>query len=238
MSRSPQHVLGVLTVAALAALSLTATTATAGITGPCTASIAGTSVADRGTGATAEPIVVDHNASVPVVMGASGPLSHIKFTMEFAWFSWTVKDKDVSTNRYSDTIPVKRYARYGVGLYKVEGTADGTGLSCSGDALVKIKGNPLASIAGIVALVIALLGAVGIIAGALGARGGVKPTRVVRTALAGALVALGVLVLLQQAAVIYPTPLVAIVGLALGVVLGTVAAAAPGRGGGAATAKL
>jgi hypothetical protein len=228
MRRSPLPVLGMTILAGLAALSLTATTATAGITGPCTASIAGTSVADRGTGATAEPIVVDNDSSVPVVMGAQQPLSHVKFTMQFAWFSWTVKDKDVSTNSYSDTIPVKRYARYGVGLYKVEGEADGTGLSCSGDALVEVDGNPFTSIAGIVGVVITLLGAVGVLAGGLGGRGAAGLGRVLGGLVAGVLLGLGVLVLLQQAAVVYPTPLVAIIGLAAGIVLGTATAAMPG----------
>jgi hypothetical protein len=232
MRRSPLQVLAMTILAGPAALGLTAT-ASAGITGPCTASIAGTSVADRGTGATAEPIVVDNDSSVPVVMGAQQPLSHVKLTMRFAWFSWTVKDKDVSTNSYSDTIPVKRYSRYGVGLYKVEGEADGTGLSCSGEALVEVDGNPFTSIAGIVGIVITLLGAIGVLTGGLGGRGAAGPGRILGGLVAGALLGLGVLVLLQQAAVIYPTPLVAIIGLVAGIVLGTAAAAMPGMRGAA-----
>src|SRR4249920_777263 len=147
MRRSLQHVLGAVMVAGMAALSVTATTATAGITGPCTASIAGVSVANQGTGPTAKAIVVKHDASVPVVLTAQGQLSHIHFTMEFPGFSWTVKDKDVSDPTYSDTIQVKKYAKYGVGLYKVNGSGSGSGFSCSGTALIKVEGNPLTSVA-------------------------------------------------------------------------------------------
>ncbi len=230
--RGPRkQVLGVTIVAALAALSLTATTATAGITGPCTATIAGVSVANQGTGPTAKPIVVKHNASVPVVLTAKGKLAHIHFTMEFAGISWTVKDKAVSDPTYTDTIPVKNYAKYGVGLYKVNGSGNGAGFSCSGTALVKVEGNPLASIAGIVGLVTLLLGGAGVLAGAFMARGGGGAARVVFTGIAGVFAAFGLLVLLQQAAVIYPTPVVAIVGLVLGGLLGGVAGAAGGRGG-------
>jgi hypothetical protein len=60
--RLSEQVLGGTIVAGLAALSLTATTATAGITGPCTATIAGVNVANQGTGPTAKPIVVSRSS--------------------------------------------------------------------------------------------------------------------------------------------------------------------------------
>jgi hypothetical protein len=208
-------------------LGVAAMTATAGITGPCSASIAGTNVASYGTGATDKAITVGHDSSVPVVLSASGRLTHVRITMEFAGFSWVVKDKTVSTPVYRDTIPVKDYATYGVGLYKVKGVGTGPGLSCSGSALVRVKGNPFLSVAGGVGLGAALLGAAGVLFGGIGARGGIEPFRLARSSLAGLIAAFGVLVLLQQAAILYPTPLVAIVGLVLGVALGTAAAVGP-----------
>ena len=232
MRRSRQHVLGGTLVAGLAALSL-ATTANAWIKGPCTASLAGVNVADRGTGPTDSPIVVAHDSSVPIVLTASsGTLTHIHFTLQFAGFSWTVKDKDVKEQSYSDTIPVKRYATYGVGLYRVDGAGTGAGGSCNGAVLVSVQGSPLASYAGIASLVAAILGAGGMLAGGLGARGGFKVTRAIASALAGVIAGLGVVVFLQEAAVIYPTRVVAIVALALGGLLGVAAAALPALVGG------
>ena len=226
-----------LTVAGAVALGIAAMTASGGISGPCSASLAGTDVASRGTGATDKPIVVAHDASVPIVMSASGQLTHVRITIEFAGFSWVVKDKTVKTPVYRDTIPVKDYARYGVGLYKVSGTGSGPGLSCSGSALVKVKGNPLTSIAGIGGIAATLLGATGVFFGGLGATGGTSPFRVARTSVAGLIAALGVLVLLQEAALLYPTMLVAIVGLVLGVALGAAAAIVPSLGHAATTGR-
>ena len=235
MRRFLQHVLGATLVTGLAALSLAAATATASITGPCTASLAGVNVADRGTGPTDKPIVVAHDASVPIVLTASsGTLSHIHFTMELAGFSFTVKDKAVSEQTYTGTLPVKTYAKYGVGLYRVSGSGTGAGLSCSGSVLVRVQGGLLSSYAGIAALVVTLLGAGGILAGGFGARGGFKILRAIGSALAGLVAGLGAIVLLQQAAVIYPTQVVAIAALVLGGLLGVAAAALPALGGGGA----
>ena len=209
------------------ALGALATAASGGITGPCSASLAGANVASRGTGATNAPIVVGHDATVPIVMSAQGGLTHVKIMLEFAGISWVVKDKAVTTPVYRDTIPVKDYATYGVGLYKVTGTGTGTGLSCSGSALVRVKGDPFTSVLGIGGLAAALLGATGVFFGGLGAGGGFAPFRVARSSLAGLVAALGVLVLLQEAAILYPTLIVAIVGLALGLVIGAAVAVMP-----------
>ena len=226
MMRWRWHRVAVTTVA-LAAIALPAATANAGISGPCSASLAGTNVAGSGTGATAKPIVVGHDSSVPIVMSASGQLTHVRIELQFAGISWVVKDKVVRTPVYRDTIPVKNYARYGVGLYKVSGVGSGPGLSCSGSALVKVEGNPLTSIAGIGGMGAALLGAVGVFVAGLGATGGIRPFRVVRGSLAGLVLMLGALVLLQEASILYPTALVAIVGLVLGVAVGGLAATVP-----------
>jgi len=235
MTRLASTSLAALTAVGLAALGLAVATAGADISGPCSASLAGTNVAGHSTGATGKPIVVGHDSSVPIVMSASGQLTHVKIQLEFAGISWVVKDKAVKTPVYSDTIPVKDYATYGVGLYKVSGVGSGPGLSCSGSALVRVKGNPLLSVAGIGGLAATLLGAAGVVAGGIGARGGIRPFRVVRSTLAGLIAALGVLVLLQEAAILYPTMMVAIVGLVLGLGIGAIGAVVPLFGHAAST---
>jgi hypothetical protein len=193
-----------------------------------------------------EVVELARHATVPVVMSASGQLTHVRISLEFAGISWVVKDKVVSSSVYTDTIPVKNYDRYGVGLYEVTGSATGPGFSCSGSALIRVEGSPFASYLGIGGLVVALLGAAGVLLGAFGAKAGIAPLRFVGSALAGLLGAAGVLVLLQEAALLYPTRLVAIVGLVLGLAVGTAAAGVPllrrgaGRGalGGPATPAL
>lgn len=203
--------------AGVAALGLTAAGANAGIVGPCSASIAGKGVGLAGTGARDQAIVVAKDASVPIVMTAAGTLSHVRVTLAFAGFSWTVKDKAVGSSVYRDTIPVKDYAKYGVGLYKVSGVASGPGVSCTGSALVRVKGSPLTTVAGGVGLGAAVLGGLGVLGSMLGGGGtGISPFRMGRGSIAGLIAGAGGLVLLQQFAVLYPTALVAAIGLALG----------------------
>jgi hypothetical protein len=166
---------------------------------------------------------VKHDAVVPLELQAPGPLTRVKLVLLFAGVSWTVRDKPATTPIYRDTISVKSFARYGVGLYKVTGEGTGAGFSCSGSALVRVAGSPLASIAGIAALVVAVLGVGGLAAGVVGGRGGVGPVKSLLTLLAGLLGAIGVLVLLQQAAVLYPTRAVAVIGVVAGVAVGVIA---------------
>ena len=98
------------------------------------------------------------------------------------------------------------------------------GLSCSGAPLVSVKGSALTSYAGIGGIATTLLGIAGVALAGLGSATHVSPFRVAFGAIAGLIAALGVLVLLQEAAVLYPTMLVAIIGLALGVGIGAVVA--------------
>ena len=221
-----------LAVATAVALSVVAATASGGVSGPCSATLAGTNVATRGTGATAKPIVVGHDALVPIVLSAQGQLTRVRISVEFAGISWVVKDRAVNTPVYRDTIPVKNYARYGVGLYRVSGTGTGAGFSCTGSTLVKVKGNPLTSAVGIGGIAATLIGGTGLVLTGLGfgSSKGVSPFRFVRGLVAGLVAALGILVLLQEAALIYPTATVAIAGLAVGAVVGAGAAFAPALG--------
>jgi hypothetical protein len=150
----------------LATAAILAPSAAADISGSCTASINGQNVKGRGTGAFSDAITVEKDAVVPVAMSAGSEISHLKIQIEFAGMRWTVRDKPSHGTSWSNDVKVKNYAKYGVGLYKVIGSSSG-GVSCSGSALVKVKGNPLSTVAGIVGLVSALAGLAGV-AGALG----------------------------------------------------------------------
>jgi hypothetical protein len=156
--------------AAAAVVLIVPATARADITGPCTGSIAGTSVKGLGT-SESDAITVDKNSVVNVGMAAQRRMSHYSIALAFAGFNWTVKDKDISSQSWDDGVSVDKYAKYGVGLYRVTGTSTGPGLSCSGAALVKVTGNPLSTAAGVAGLAMAVVG-VGGVAAAGGAAAG------------------------------------------------------------------
>jgi hypothetical protein len=202
--------------------TILAPSALAEISGPCTATINGQSVENQGTGAFSDPITVKNDAVVPVTMQTNaGDISHLTIKIEFAGTSWTVRDKPSHGNSWASTVNVKDYAKYGVGLYKVVGSSSG-GVSCSGSALVKVEGNPLTTVAGIAGLVAAILGVAGIAlafvtsmhAGAMGIG------RSLLGLLAGLIAGLGLAVLFQEFALVYPTLPAAIIEVGLGGLIG------------------
>lgn len=199
--RIPLAAVAVLTIAAIVVPS-----ATAEISGPCNATINGQNVKAQGTGAFASPITVQNDAVVPVTMSAGSQISHLKIQIEFAGMRWTVRDKPSHGKSWSSDVKVKNYAKYGVGLYKVIGSSSG-GVSCSGSALVKVKGNPLSTVAGIVGLVAALagLGGIGAAVATTMRAGKLGFGKTVLGALFGLIAGLGLAVLLQEYSVMYPT---------------------------------
>ena len=198
--------------------------AAAGITGPCSATIAGRNVASLSTGARSGAVHVRKDSTVAVTMSAGRQMTHLKVRLHFAGFSWTVKDKPISSNSWAESVDVNSYATYGIGLYLVEGWGNGPGVSCSGDALVAVDGNPLTTVAGGAGLAAAILGALGVAAAAAGGlrRGGRRPRISLLGLLGGLIGGLGAGVLLQQYAVVYPTRIAAIIELALGLGIGLV----------------
>jgi len=207
----------VLAVTALAA----AAPAAASIAGPCNASVAGVNVANRSGTAAGDAIHVQKNAIVPVTMGWSSGISHLKITVSMAGFHWTVTDQAASGTSWARSVDVGKYAKWGAGLYQVTGVSTGkvAGTQCSGTALVKVGGNPLATTAGVVALVLAVLGAVGLVA--VAAIASTHLNRATFSGLgAGLLLALGIGTLLQEYALVYPTRGIALATLCAGGVAG------------------
>ncbi len=208
-------------IAVLAVAAIVAPSAAAEISGPCNATINGQDVKAQGTGALDDAITVENDAVVPVAMNASSEISHLKIQIEFAGMSWTVRDKPSHGKSWSSDVKVKNYAKYGVGLYKVVGSSSG-GVSCSGSALVKVKGNPLTTVAGIVGLIATVLG-LGGIAGVVATTmraGTLGVGKSVGGLLAGLIAGLGMAVLLQQFGLVYPTPKAAIASVGFGGVFG------------------
>ena len=194
------------------------------INGPCSASIAGQGVRDRGTSATSDAIEVSRHSSVPVSMSAKSEISHLKIQIEFAGIRWTVRDKPSHGTSWANSVPADKYAKYGVGLYKVVGSSSGSGLSCSGAALVRVKGNPLSTVAGLAGLAATLLGLAGMIGSFVLAlrRGRMRIGGSILALVSGLVGALGLGTLLQQYALLYPTRTAAVALLVGGPVAGLV----------------
>src|SRR5207302_6556124 len=85
---------------------------------------------------------------------------------EFGGFRWTVSSGTDNGTTWSGTANVKKYAKYGVGLYKVDGITIGPG-ACTGSAFIKVTGrNPITTVAGAVGTAAAVVGVVGLGIGA------------------------------------------------------------------------
>lgn len=208
-----------LVVTLVAGLALAApSVAAATIDGPCTASIAGVDVKNQGTDPTSDAIPVDEDATIRVSMSAAKPIEQLTVSLEFAGRSWTVHDRPTTGTSWTSMIDVSDYADYGVGLYKVVGSSSGSGLECSGAALVDVQGNPLTTIAGLAGLGMTILGGLGLAMLAFG--GPASIGRRIGGLVLGVVLAVGAGTLLQQYAILYPTQTVAIVFLVGGAVLG------------------
>jgi hypothetical protein len=128
------------------------------------------------------------------------------------------------TVKVADVLPVDL-----VGLYEVSGSVKGEGGTCEGSAWVKLAGDPLTSIPGLVGIVLTVLGAIGVLASVVGSHFG-------RGLLTGILLGVGLAVL---AIVFGFMPLGTItpwVALAAGPIVGAVVGILPIGGSSAAGA--
>lgn len=155
--------------------ALGASPAGAQVTGGCSATIDGQDVGSARSASSA--ISVGAEDTIVVSGSAPGPITGYKVYLSvggrrFEAASGTVADQKTT---YTTTVNVADYARYGVGLYRVEG--DTTGTVCSTWAYVKVTGrSPLTTVAGVAGATAAGLGLFGMIRAAMrsGARAATK----------------------------------------------------------------
>lgn len=146
-----------------AAIGVTARTrpATADIVGPCTVAIDGQSLRGRSSTAPRDSISVDAGATATLMGSASSRIDAYSIEMEYAGFAWTVAEDRVAGSSWRTEVSVERYARYGVGLYRVHAISTGA-VRCEATALMRITGrNPMSTLAGLGAAAIAAGGAGG-----------------------------------------------------------------------------
>ena len=213
-----------LVLAALAALTV-ASPAAATIEGPCTAEIDGIDIGGHEVGAISDPIEVTDDRPISVTMESDSgqEIDRLKVELEFVGRRWTVHDRPTTGDSWASEVRVDDYATYGLGIYKVvASSSSASGLDCEGAALVEVTGenplDPLSRPIGLAALALALFSALGALA--LAVRVGQTRASPVFGGLLGALFAIGIVVLLQQFSVVYPTLFVTVALVAAGAGLG------------------
>jgi hypothetical protein len=145
------------------------------VTGGCSATIAGQDVGAATSARSA--IEVGADETVTVAGTAPGPITGYEVFLSFAGVRFPAAEGEVTdgSTSYSTEVDVADYARYGVGLYRVE--AETTGTVCSTWAYVNVTGkSPLTTAAGVAGSVMVVGGLFGMIRAAL-RRGptGVRP---------------------------------------------------------------
>lgn len=131
------------------------------IEGPCTATVRGVDVTDLSSTSAGDAIEVEKDELIDVTLSSTSGATFInhKIDLEIAGFSFNVQDDPSDSDpTVTETIDASDYSDYGVGFYKVSGSADlSDGTTCSGAVLLQIKGNPLTTVAGLAALGVGIL---------------------------------------------------------------------------------
>jgi hypothetical protein len=146
----------------LVAGAVTASAAGAQITGGCTVTVDGRNASTAHNASSA--IKAKENQVVTVVGTAPGPITGYKIDMKFGPIKFNAKTGTVGSGEttWTGSVHVSDYAKYGVGIYRVEGVSTGT--TCTGWVYLKITGrNPLTTVAGVTAAGLTVLGAAGLV---------------------------------------------------------------------------
>jgi hypothetical protein len=214
-----------LATALLAVGAAAATPAGAAVTGGCTVTINGKNVNTAHSPGTAFEFTEDD--VVRVVGTSSAPVESYDIDMVYGLFTYPAKSGSPTGDDtvWAGEVKVGDYTRYGVGIYRVEGSSSGAA-PCSGWAYIKITGPfPLTTVAGGAAAIVTVVGIAGMASAVRPPKGGrAGQGHRWRGSLFGAAAGVGVAVLLQQFGVVPMTPAVmvgvpvgtAMVGLALG----------------------
>ena len=202
--------------------------APATIEGPCEATVAGEDVVARDTFTRSDPISVPQTGAVAVTMTAEEPIDRLKLEIEFAGIRHTAYDEPTTVPSSTGVVPVEDYATYGVGLYKIVGTATGEGFTCEAAALVDVAGNPLETALGAIGVAMVVVGGLGVVAFLL--RGGRPGLSMLLASFLGSVLAAGIGILLQEYALFYPTRVATILVVVGGAAVGFLAGVLGSRG--------
>lgn len=177
-SRLARITILMVTCAALAGLIILTTAPAAGATilnGSCSGTVNGRPMSLI---TQAKPVVVREHTNVHVLGEARGQPSGVMVELSYFGFRFAQNGYPISSGRtFTAAVPIDEYAKYGVGSYEAfvvvyEGGIDGT-ISCRAVVYLKVKGNPLGTVAGAVATGLTIVGAGGVAASGVAA--GRKP---------------------------------------------------------------
>lgn len=155
-------VLGAIGIAAALAVVLAAPAA-ASVQGNCRATVAGVDVTTRSADSPADAIKVNWDQDVPIQFTAAAPITGYAVVLTYAGISWPAAQGGANGTIWNNSVQVRSYAPYGVGLYQVAGQLSGPG-ACSGGFMVDIVGkNPLTTAAGLAGAALSLVGVCGLI---------------------------------------------------------------------------
>jgi hypothetical protein len=202
--------------------------ALATIKGPCEATVAGQDVVARDTFVKSDAISVPQTGAVAVTMTADDPIERLKLEIEFAGIRYTAHDEPTTVTSSTGVVPVDEYATYGIGLYKIVGTATGQGFTCEAVALVDVQGNPFETVLGAIGVGMVIVGGLGVLSFLL--RGGRPGLAMLLASFLGIVLASGIGILLQQYGLFYPTRVASILVLVGGAVVGFLAGVLGSRG--------
>jgi len=129
-------------------------------TGGCSVTVNGKDASSAHNASSA--IEVGENDTVTVVGNAPGPITGDTVKMKIGPIKFTAREEttDGTDTTWPGQVKVSDYAKYGVGLYRVEGASTGT--VCTGWVYIKVTGKfPLTTAAGATATVLTVAGAAG-----------------------------------------------------------------------------
>jgi hypothetical protein len=155
---------------------LAAAPAGAEVNGGCKASLAGVNLAHTPPNG-GPAVTVSQNAVVPFSMtGVNGEkFSELHIYYTIGGFDIDIYDASAGGGSWSHNVDIHSFARFGVGYYRLKGVGDfagGGGGGCDGEALIKVTGDPLGTVAGDVATGATVAGVLGMLGAGLGAGGG------------------------------------------------------------------
>jgi hypothetical protein len=199
----------------------------------CLVTVAGVNTSRAATPQT--PIEVTTEAPMVMRGRSQADVAGVEIQLELAGVRWTLSTPLIKGRTWVGTVQIQSYSRVGTGLYKVVAKSVGPG-GCTRHAFIRLTGqSPLSTIAGLVGAGAALVGGVLLLLSALLAmrrreeltrtlwlegttryRPRVSPAGI----LGGLFLAGGVVILVQQYAVAYPTLLIAVASAALGILAG------------------
>ena len=118
---------------------------------------------------TNDAIVVKEHTDVSVTMQMSSPVHRRQIFLSFGVGPSALVSDETDPPSPITTVSVDKYATYGVGLYNIRAEASSErGDTCSINVLVRVEGNPLATVAGGSAAGLEVLSLLGIGAAAFG----------------------------------------------------------------------